>query len=880
MAKKTTAKKTTSKKTAKKRAPARAAGARNLVIVESPAKAKTIQKYLKPLEAEMGSFEVQASVGHVRDLPPRAPKGVKQPVPGVDLDNRFEPTYEVLSDKKKNITELKRLARQAEIVWFATDLDREGEAISWHLAEVLKENPETARRVVFNAITRDEIARAFSQPRHIDLDRVNAQQARRILDRIVGYQASPLLWKRITSGLSAGRVQSVAVRLVVEREREIQAFVPDESWEVDVRLTTELSGAAALAGAFASVLGERDEKGEGPTQKRIAAWLQDNGGFTATLAELGGVPFKLGTDADEAADLSAEVARVAAAVGLEEPSVSRTEDAKGKGPARFVREVRGRLAADVRYRVTDREQKVVRRKPQPPFITSTLQMAASSFLGFGAKRTMGIAQKLYQNGHITYMRTDSPGLSPEAIAMARDFVQSEFGAAYLPDSPRIWAAASEGAQEAHEAIRPTDASVGAGDLKGVLEEDRKLYDLIRKRYLASQMTDARWNNLTVRFERADRETGAVLRSSGRTLEFDGYLRVTGVPANADNQTLPELDAGAETAAFSIEPKQKFSSPPSRYTEASLIKRLEEEGIGRPSTYASIVSVIQDRKYVELAGKSFRATDLGEVVTDVMIDSFPNLMSLDYTRRMEGELDRIAQKSLDWREMLGEFYGRFSTSLEKAQSQPNVRAELTPARWACPECGSRTAYRMGKSGRFLTCGGYPDCKWACPIDREGNPTGPERVDIVCPEDGGAMELRSGRFGKFIASVNYPAVKFVLNVDRKGGLKLPSPPPLAVDETCEKCGEPCYLRDGKRGPWLGCSAFPRCRGRVGYAKLPEKRRKQLEAELAAHLAANPLPSILRRDGTPVAEGTPVGDILLPGGSVVLEIHADAIEGENAA
>ena len=864
---------------AKKKTSTKASGgnnAANLVIVESPAKAKTIQKYLRPLEPNLGTFDVQASVGHVRDLPSKSRKGMKEAVPGVDLENNFEPSYEVMSDSKKTITELRKKAKAANTVWFATDLDREGEAISWHLAEALSHDVDSAKRVVFNAITEREIREAFEKPRSIDMDRVNAQQARRILDRIVGYQASPLLWKRITSGLSAGRVQSVAVRLVVEREREIRAFVPDEHWEVEADLVLDATAVPGLAEAFTALQNETDADGKGPTKKRLAQWRQDHGAFTAKLVELDGEAFKLGTTSEFPEDLSDHIAKIAASVGIEAPEVHTEEDPKGKGPAKFRRTVRGVVGAGVQYDVSGIEHKSQKRKPSPPFITSTLQMAASSFLGFGPKRTMGIAQKLYQNGHITYMRTDSPGLSPEAIEMARTLIDQTYGQAYLPDKPRHYAAKSDGAQEAHEAIRPTNAAVEGKNLKSVSEEDRKVYDLIRRRFLASQMTDARWGLLNVRLVRSDQATGAVLRAAGRTLEFDGYLKVSGVSVNADDQTLPELPEGTATYPFCVRPEQKFSSPPSRYSEASLVKRLEEEGIGRPSTYASIISVIQDRNYVELVGKSFHATDIGEAVTDVMMASFPNLMSLDYTKRMEDELDLVAGGDKNWRDMLGEFYGRFSNSLEEAQNQPNVRAELKPAKWACPECGGTTAYRLGKSGKFLTCTCYPDCKWACPIDREGNPTGPEQVDIVCPEDGGAMELRSGRFGKFIASVNYPEVKFVLNLDRKGGIKLPAPPPLEIEEECEKCGKTCYLRDGKRGPWIGCSAFPKCRGRVAYSKLPEERKEALEKALGTHLKANPQPELVRQDGTPITEGMLATDLLVPGGSVVLEIHPDA-EGE---
>jgi len=850
---------------------------KHLVIVESPAKAKTIKNYLGR------DYEVRASVGHVRDLPSKNPKGVKKPVPGVDLENHFKPTYEVLPGKKKNVTELKRAAKQAADVWFATDLDREGEAIAWHLAELLGVDPTEAKRVIFNAVTKAEIQRAFEHPHEIDLYKVNAQQARRILDRIVGYQVSPLLWKKVARGLSAGRVQSVAVRLVVEREREIRAFVPDEYWKISACLALDVDRAAALKGAWSAFLSQVDEKDKGPTIKAQNAWLAEHNSLRAELVELGGEKFELGCPADNPVDLSDDVLRVAEAVGLRNVRVESEDNPEGKGPARTLRRVEGEVDPEARYAVDSIETKRTTSRPNPPFITSTLQMAASSALGFGASRTMRVAQSLYEGvnvpgegqvGLITYMRTDSTHLSGEAIGQARDFIGGRFGGDYLPEKPNFYGSRKD-AQEAHEAIRPTDAARHPRDLEGVLNADQaKLYRLIWNRFVACQMTPAQWDSTSVFFRRSDRDTGALLKTSGRVLVFDGYYKVAGVPTAADEQTLPPLEERQELAPFAIDPAQQFTSPPPRYTEASLVKKLESEGIGRPSTYASIIQVIQDRNYVEQISRRFHATDLGEVVTDKLVDAFPQLMDVGYTREMESELDRVEEQHTDWVDMLERFYGPFRDKLEEAhETMTHAKAETEPAPYKCPECGSRTCYRFGKNGRFLSCTAYPDCDYAAPIDREGRPLLPEHVDVQCPEDGSQMVLRTGRFGRFLASENYPDVKFVINLDNKGRIKYPSPPPLETNLQCPKCDAPLNLREGKRGPWLGCSRFPKCRGRLGWTKLDESKQQELEAALREHLKKHPVPKIRRMDGEVIPDGTPVDDLIVPGGVQELEIHREA-------
>jgi DNA topoisomerase I len=905
--KKAASKKTTAKKVAAKpvvvesaatEAPAGRGKGRQLVIVESPAKAKTINKYLG------SDFVVHASVGHIRDLPQKAPKGVKQPVPGVDLEHDFRPTYQVLAGKAKTVAELKRLAKQASDVWFATDLDREGEAIAWHLAQELGISPVSAKRVVFNAITKDEVQRAFANPHPIDVAKVNAQQARRILDRIVGYQASPLLWKKVARGLSAGRVQSVAVRLVVEREREIRAFVPDETWRITAQLALDENAAGKLGKAWEKLLAGADEAGpkegdppgappkaaKGPTLKSKNAWLAEHGGLLAELVEVGGERFNLGCKADAPRDLSAEVTRAAEAAGLCDVTITSTEDPEGRGPARFRRTVTGRVDPKARYAVSSIETRRSSTRPSAPFITSSLQIAAANRLGFSAQRTMRTAQALYEGvdvpgegqvGLITYMRTDSTHITPEAIGQARQHIAA-LGAAYLPDKPNVYSSSNKDAQEAHEAIRPTAVERTPQSLAQALTPDQlKLYDLIWRRFVASQMAPAQWDATAVLLERKDRKTGAVLKATGRVLAFDGFYRVMGVPTASEEQTLPALAQGQRAAPFGIDAEQKFSSPPPRYTEASLVKTLESEGIGRPSTYASIISVIQDRKYVEQLDRRFYATDLGEVVSDKLQEAFPDLMDVGYTRTMEAQLDKIEEQSADWVAMLHEFYGPFAQALESAHDvMTHAKAETQGAIYKCPKCGSRTEYRFGRNGRFLSCTAYPECDYSAPIDRKGRPLLPELVDVTCPEDGSAMELRNGRFGPFLASVDYPRTTYVINLDKRGGLKLPVPPPLATDLPCPKCSAPLNLRRGKRGPWLGCSTFPKCRGRQAWSSLDAAQQELLERELEVHERKNPVPVITRRDGTPLAEGTPIVSLVIPGGVAELELHPEAVADAPAA
>jgi DNA topoisomerase-1 len=864
------------------RGPARGAGytagqakGRHLVIVESPSKAKTINKYLG------GDYCVLASVGHVRDLPSRNPKGVKSPVPGVDLEHDFKPTYVVSEDKEKVIADLKRAAKDSlssgKDVWFATDLDREGEAIAWHLAEELGVSPKQAKRVIFAAITKAEIERAFHNPHSIDLDRVNAQQARRILDRIVGYQVSPLLWKKVARGLSAGRVQSVAVRLIVEREREIRAFVPDEYWAIEAAFTSDIAKATGLAEQFETMLARRDDKGNPPTLRMQNAWLSEHAGFRAVLADVGGKKFEIGSPGSAPTDLTSNVRAIAALVGLTNIQSSTREDPSGKGPARFVRSITGRIDPSTPYRITSIETKRTTSRPPAPFITSSMQVAASTRLGFGAQRTMRAAQQLYEGidipgdgptGLITYMRTDSTHLSPESIDAARNFVKSRFGDKYLPDKPNFYTSSNKDAQEAHEAIRPTNVEYTPARLKNVLQPDQlKLYTLIWERFVACQMVPAQWDATSVLITGGtDPKTPCTFRASGRVLVFDGFYKVTGIPTASDEQTLPPVKEQQALAPFHLDVEQKFTSPPARYTEASLIKTLESEGIGRPSTYASIIQTIQDRNYVEQLERRFYSTDLGEVVTDKLIEAFPHIMDVGYTRDMEAQLDKIEDDHLDWVDMLRKFYGPFQKELKDAEETlTHAKAETVPApkEYTCPVCAEEgrgkhvgLVYRFGKNGRFLSCSKYPECTYASPVDREGKPrAAAETVDVACPKCGGAMTKRVGKFGPFLGCARYGEKKNpcdgILNLDKKGRVTAPSPPPLVTDLPCPTCQSPLNLRNGLRGPWLGCSRFPKCRGRGKWADVPKDKQDALLTAMAQHEKANPVPIIRTLSGKPLTD-----------------------------
>jgi DNA topoisomerase-1 len=920
------AKKTSSSARSSRRGPARQAsdgprgggvpkGDYQLVIVESPAKAKTIEKYLGP------GFVVKASIGHIRDLPSRAAKGSKQPVPGVDMEHDFAPTYEIDSDKARTVTELRKLAKGASDIWFATDLDREGEAIAWHLTQVLGVDPDRAKRVTFDAITKSEVQRAFQSPRAINMPRVEAQQARRIVDRIVGYQVSPILWKKVAGGLSAGRVQSVATRIVVDRELEIREFTPAESWEISGGMTFDVAAAAGLHGDWSAFMAKRDERGRPPLVRDRMAWLADHRSLACDLVEVGGTSLKIEAENTSTVDLSGDVRTAAEAAGLLDISLVRETDESGKGRGRSVIRLTGRPNPEARYTVESIDVTRTRSKPYPPFITSTLQQAASSRLGMSTDRTMRIAQQLYEGidlpdegrvGLITYMRTDSTNLSREAIDMARRYLEQRHGAAYVPEKPRTYSSSNESAQEAHEAIRPTDASREPDRIAAALSDEQlKLYRLIWQCFVACQSTDAEWDSTSVRMRRSDRDTGAVFKAHGRVLRFDGFYRISGTPRDDGDQVLPDFAKGAVLAPFDIEPRQKFQSPPPRFTEATLVKKMEEEGIGRPSTYASIINVIENRGYVTQQDRRFHATAIGEAVTGFLKRGFRDqFIEIGYTREIERELDQVAQGTKKWTDMLHEFHGELSPKLDEAMEQPHEKGKSEPSPYACPECGRRLEYRLGGKGEFLSCSGYnekiidepvevpaakgkgkakkakkkakpmerPACSFAMPVDRQRRPLLPEQIDLRSPA-GEPMVKRTGRFGDFLvedkprppkprgkkaAEASAEPPPFILNLDRKGNLKFPSPPPLVTDIACPKCGDLMNLRDGKRGPWLGCRAFPKCRGREAFTKLPEDRQKAFEKELKQHLSGQTKLALTRRDGvTPVPEGTPLAQLTMEGG-----------------
>ena len=908
------AKKKTSTRTTRRPAAAAAAASEGpsviadgsaLVIVESPAKAKTIEKYLR----DLGHFVVEASKGHIRDLPERAEKKAADPaapkkprakkgepkkpaepkpmdIPGVDMQS-FATTYVVTPDRRDLVSKLRRLKKGASDVWFATDLDREGEAISWHIAEVLDVEPEKAKRVVFNAITKSAIKEAFEHPRPINMSRVNAQNSRRILDRIVGYGISPLLWRIMRQGgLSAGRVQTVAARLIVQREQEIREFIPTESWDVLVRVTPDMAKRGAVAKAIAEFLERRDEKGKSPSQKERLAFLSRQGALEAKLVEVGGQDFFIEADADASnpPDLSALVRSAVEAAGLERVEISTRRDPKGKGAAKFVRTVSGTIGAGVTYRVASIETERKSRRPIPPLKTSTLQMAASSELGFSTDRTMRIAQQLYEGvdlggdrvGLITYMRTDSTHIAGEALHAARDLIRRNYGDQYLPEKPHFYASGGN-AQEAHEAIRPTDPFRLPNAVRGALSEEQyRLYELIWRRFVACQMAAKQYDLTTVRLERSDRPTGAVVRASGSVVVFDGYLKlVEDISEDDEEATFPALAEKQELAAVSVDGLQRFSSPPARYSEASLVKELESRGIGRPSTYASIVNTIEARGYVEQKSRRFFATPLGEAVVSMLVAGFPLLFDYEYTKLMEERLDKVEANTEDWRAILREIKGMLEgATLEECFARMREVPLFRWSRYACPKCGKRTKERLGGGRWFLSCSGYPDCDFASRLNEDGEPVSDVALDMVCPVDGSAMVLRSGKFGKYISSVNYPAVKFVVRLDKKDKVVLPSAPPLQDPEVvCTKCGKPCNVRDGKRGPWLGCSGFPKCRGRADWKGLGEAKQKALLEALAAHSAANAPATLRRRDGRAIEGGVPVQDLILPESVVTLPVHADA-------
>jgi DNA topoisomerase I len=757
---------------------------KSLVIVESPAKSKTINKYLG------SGFEVKASMGHVRDLPPKKF--------GVELEKNFEPTYAIMPGKAKVVSALKAAAKNCKDVYLATDLDREGEAIAWHLSQVLGVPEDRIYRVIFNAITQSAIKDAFANPGRINIDKVMAQQARRILDRIVGYQISPLLWKKVARGLSAGRVQSVAVKIVVLREREVHGFKPVEYWLIPAIFTTELAG--NFGPQWHSFMSSGEKPEQGPTIEQQNKWLTEHKAFKAELYKVGNETYK--ASSAEQANRIYEAIRAA------------------------------------RFKIGNIENKESSSRPGPPFITSTLQQAAANRLGFSTKRTMSVAQQLYEGvdlgaemgslGLITYMRTDSTHISPEAINEARNFIGKHFGGQYVSEKVNVFTA-KKSAQAAHEAIRPTDVDMTPEDIRSLVpEEQYKLYDLIWRRFIACQMAPAKWDvtNLDVV---ADTSIGQCLyKAGGKVLVFDGFTKVWLVPSS--EQELPQVKVGQDLAAVDIKAEQHFTKPPARFTEASLVKQLEKEGIGRPSTYASIISTIQDRGYVEQKEKKLYATDLGEVVTDKLEQYFPVIMDVAFTRYMEEQLDKIEESHLDWVAVLNEFYGPFKKTIETATAEmKHAKAETTPSEYECPKCGAPMVYRFGKKGKFLSCSTYPACKFAWQCDKEGKMVEQQVSEHKCPKCGKPMIVRIGRFGKFLGCSGYPDCKTIVNLDKEGNIAPPKPPAEPTGLKCYKCrqGE-LVIRQSKKGPFMGCNRYPRCRTIVSIKQKDELLKLQAEGK----------------------------------------------------
>ncbi|MHC4226598.1 MAG: type I DNA topoisomerase [Planctomycetota bacterium] len=756
------------------------ASSKSLVIVESPAKAKTIHKYLGP------DFEVKASMGHVRDLPS---KGLN-----VDIENDFEPTYDVMPGKKRTITALKAAAKKCDKLYLATDLDREGEAIAWHLAQLLGIPAEKTYRVIFNAITKTSIQEAFAEPGKLDMDKVMAQQARRILDRIVGYQMSPLLWKKVTWGLSAGRVQSVTVRMVVEKEKDIRRFEPREYWLMPAVFTADMQN--DYTQQWLDFMRVETESDKPPTLAEQSKWLAEHNAFKAELHKVGDEEFK----------------------------------ASGKEQAEPI----FNALKQAQFKLADLQTKQSVSRPSAPFITSTLQQAAANRLGFATKRTMRVAQQLYEGidlgsmgslGLITYMRTDSTHLSREAVAEARKYIGTNLGDSYLPKEAKFYAS-RKNAQQAHEAIRPTDVDLTPSDIRSFLSDEQfKLYDLIWRRFVACQMESARWDvtNLSIA---AETSVGCCrYRTTGRILVFDGFTKIWSI--SSSEQQLPSMKVGQPLAAVDIKAEQHFTKPPARYTEAGLVKALEKEGVGRPSTYATIISTIQDRGYVEQTDKKFFATDLGEIVTEKLSEYFPRIMDIAFTRFMEEQLDKIEEQHLDWLGVLKEFYGPFKVNLENAMAQmKHAKAEVTPSEYECPKCGKQLVYRFGKNGKFLSCSTYPDCVFACPCDKEGKMVEEKVSEHECPVCGKPMLHKNGRFGAFLGCSGYPECKTTLKLDKQGNVLPPKPPPEPTGVKCYKCKEgELVIRQSKRGPFMGCNRFPKCRTIISIKQLD--RLKELQS-----------------------------------------------------
>ncbi|HUJ72317.1 MAG TPA: type I DNA topoisomerase [Verrucomicrobiae bacterium] len=742
--------------------------AKKLVIVESPAKAKTINKYLG------SDFSVKASMGHVRDLPERKF--------GVEIEKNFKPTYQISVKRKALVTELQKIAEGTEQVYLATDPDREGEAIAWHLREILKskKNGPEFFRVQFNEITKNAVRAAFDHPGHVDMKLVDSQQARRILDRIVGYKVSPLLNKRVGRGLSAGRVQSVAVRLVVEREREIRAFTAQEYWSVEAEL----------------------RKLVGPKEH-----------FLARLIQIGDKKVR-----SPNGDAKADVVIIGSKAQADE-ILSDLQQAE--------------------YKVVKIDIKPKKRSAPPPFTTSTLQQSASKALGMGTSKTMMVAQQLYEGmevgeegsvGLITYMRTDSFNISKEAQAEALAFIRETIGPDYAPETPNAYRSKKD-SQGAHEAVRPSSVHRTPENMRKYLDHDQyRLYKLIWERFVASQMTPAEMKVTSVDIDARRDPKFFLFRATATEVVFAGWLKIYGVEEEAEkkaepekpseeeeNKKLPPLSENERLHLVKLHPEQHFTEPPPRYSEATLVKALEELGIGRPSTYAPTIATVQKRHYVNKEKGRLSPTQLGEVTTDVLVKHFSKLLDVQFTAQMEELLDEIEEGKVEWRDMLGEFYKDFEPTLKAAtENMEDVRPKPIPTDLKCELCGEMLVIRPGKNGEFLACSAYPKCKNTKNFKRNENggivAVEKEETGIQCEKCNSPMVIKASKRGEFLACSGYPKCKNTKSFTRDAEGKITiieKPQPVTTDIKCEKCGSPMLIRNSRRGPFLACSGYPKCR-----------------------------------------------------------------------
>jgi DNA topoisomerase-1 len=698
----------------------------DLIIVESPTKAKTISKFLN------GKYRVESSFGHIRDLPSREL--------GVDLENEFVPKYVIPTKAKKTVTALKAAANKAGEVILASDEDREGEAIAWHLAQALKLDDHKAKRIVFHEITKAAIEEALKHPRNIDLNMVDAQQARRVLDRLVGYKLSPFLWKKVAKGLSAGRVQSVATRIIIEREKEIKAFQKEDYWTISADLN-------------------KDGK--------------DN--FQADLLKINGKSF------DKLSIKEADAEKIKTILEVCSYTISKTE------------------------------KKNLSKSPAAPFTTSTLQQAANRHLGYSAKQTMTVAQKLYEKGHITYMRTDSLNLSPKFISEAKDWIIDNLGKEYYSGG-RVFKNKSKNAQEAHEAIRPTEALAAPENLKSQLEgSEEKLYRLIWQRSVASQMSAASLEATIIDAEAKSAQENYILRANGQTIIFPGYLKVW--PEKTKEQLLPVLKAGDALNLDKIISEAHSTNPPARYSDAGLVKEMEKYGVGRPSTYAPTIATIIARNYVERdENKRLKPTEIAFVVTDLLIAHFPKIVDYQFTAQMENNLDEIAEGQKKWQPVIGEFYEDFSKNLENKYQEIN-KSDIMPEEQSeeiCDKCGAKMLIKTGRYGKFLACSAFPDCR---NIKKMGGgaasdkPVDPKILELekkyageVCDKCGAAMKVRTGKYGPFLACSAYPKCKNIKNIGSDSGKEV----------ECPICHEGKIVKKfSRRGAFYACSNYPKCK-----------------------------------------------------------------------